>query len=32
MNTNIDIELSEKQQNSIGISEYIELAKIGRKY
>ena len=27
-----EIEISEEQENSIGIKEYVELAKIGRKY
>jgi len=27
-----EIKISEEQENSIGIKEYVELAKIGRKY
>jgi len=26
------VPISEEQENSIGISEYVEIAKIGRKY
>lgn len=32
MANEIDLQLSEEQEDSIGISEYIEIAIIGRKY